>query len=91
MNAKTDFHHSIKKLYELEASIEAPDMNSLAIIWYLCIGRENINAVMVDHWEKSAGSELAALLGNEPQPGFEAPEHVFPLNKSTGDNFKMRK
>lgn len=89
MNAKEEFVVSIKQLFTLETSVAAPDMNSLAIIWYMCIGRENINAVMVDHWEKSASNELARILGKKEQGILDAPKHVFPLDKSTNGNFDL--
>jgi len=89
MNSKEEFSASIKKLFMLETSIEAADMNSLAIIWYLCIGRENINTVIVDHWEKSASNQLAVILGNDEQNGFAAPRHAFPLNKNTNEKFNL--
>lgn len=87
MNAEGEFAVEVKALYELEDSVNSPDMHSLAMIWYLAINRGNICAVMVDHWEKSASNALARLLGKEGQNPLQAPGHVFPLNKNPNENF----
>jgi hypothetical protein len=89
MNTQDEFKSQILELHSLETAVDSPDMNSLAMIWYLCIGRENINAVMVDHWEMSASNQLAALLGNDERDVLTAPDHVFPLNKPIKDSFKL--
>jgi hypothetical protein len=87
MTVHDGFVEKIKKLHSLEEEVNSPDMNSLAMIWYLAIGRGNICAIMVDHWERSASNELANLLGRDSQSAISAPIHVFPLDKAVTNDF----
>jgi len=81
------FIGGIETLFDLENKVKSPDMNSMAMIWYLCIGRSNVCSIMVDHWEESASNKLATLLGSTPQKRFQAPSHVFPLDREITDDF----
>lgn len=88
MNVKNDaFVDDLVKMYDAETNVNAPDMMSLSMLWYLCIGRGNICSVMVDHWEQSAGNELAKLLGKPSDPDFGMPPHAFPLDKPVTEDF----
>lgn len=84
---KDNFIDNILLLYELESRVKSPDMNSMSMIWYLCIERSNICSIMVDHWELSASNKLAKLLGADTQNSFAEPAHVFPLSKDIKEDF----
>lgn len=82
-----EFITRIKRLYELEVLAGKVDKKSLAMIWYLCIGRGSICSVMVDHHEESAANVMATILGKTPLATFTTPAHVFPWDKDTGEQF----
>lgn len=71
------------KLHTMETAVNLPDKKSLAIIWYLCIGRNNMNCVMVGHHECSAANVMAAILGKTPQQTLEAADYAFPFDISS--------
>jgi hypothetical protein len=75
-----EFKANLKAMYDLENDVNSPDMNSLSMIWYLCIERGNICAIMVDHHEKSASNQLCRFLGNTQQSRLLKPTHVFPFD-----------
>jgi hypothetical protein len=83
----SDFIDSLAELFKREEYIEAPDMTSLAIVWYLCIGRGFLTAVMVDHYEESAGNVLRDLLGSDAKEAIDPPNHVFPFGKDVTKRF----
>jgi hypothetical protein len=87
MNARDDFVSDVVELFELEEEVDSPDMNSLAMIWYLAIERGNIGAIMVDHWERSASNALAMLLNNDQLDPLTPPDYVFPLDKDVRNRF----
>lgn len=85
------FKDNLKQLHALEKKVDSPDMNSLAIVWYLCIGRANINAVAVDHWEASAGNILATLVNKARRNEITPPDYVFPWDKEPSSKFTFSK
>lgn len=87
MHHEANFVENLTQLHELEHAIKSPDMNSLAIVWYLCIGRGNICTIMVDHYEESAANVLAELLGKDTQNAFEPAPHAFPFDKPLDEDF----
>lgn len=81
---------SLLEMYELEESISNPDMMSLAIVWYLAIGRSKLSTVMVDHWERSAANVLAQKLGKTGLSTFDPPDYAFPFDKNINETFNFQ-
>jgi hypothetical protein len=84
-----DFIDNIIMLYQAENAVDSPDMKSLAMIWYLCIGRQNMGVVMVDHHSKNAANELAAILNTGGQDDIEDASYAFPFDWDKRNDFTV--
>jgi len=87
MDVKNDFTKNVIDLYNKEKLVESRDMNSLSMVWYMCIGRQNICSIMVDHHELSASNIMADMIGKTVKSTFPKPNHVFPLRKDHTKRF----
>lgn len=87
LKRRTTFVSELLKLHASELKVKSPDQHALAMIWYLCIGRQNICSVMVDHHEESASNVMATVLGKPGKQKLTAADHAFPFDQTLEDDF----
>jgi hypothetical protein len=78
--SNANFVENLKAYYKLENALGENDKSSLAMLWYMCIGRHNLTCVIVDHHELSAPNEMCKLLGKPINNAFAKPDHCFDID-----------
>jgi hypothetical protein len=85
--ANAEFTKHLHLMHVVENRLRESEMFSLAMVWYKCINRDNICAIMVDHHEASANNILAETLGKQKKAAIAAKDHAFPFDKNIAADF----